>query len=277
MRISYLVHGVRFSIDAAGRVAAELSGAVMPPCVRKGCGARDGETTFVVRDEGAGFAVLRGRKLLWHAGSEAELIPWLEAEIVNWLLGQFRRHVQIHAAVVERRGRAVLIAGGPDAGKTSLACALGLAGWGVMTDEVALVEPRGSTVSSFPRAMLVKTGTARRLPELQHFQPRRVMLDEGLEPVRYVSPGSVGGKVKAKAKIAALAFPEWSRKPSVEALGEREALERLVQASFNMDRRPRLLVDTCVGLVRGARLLRVKVGALRESARALAEAMGAKR
>ena len=36
-------------------------------------------------------------------------------------------------------------------------------------------------VLSFPRAMLVKAGTARRLPELRRVAPRRVMLDEGLD------------------------------------------------------------------------------------------------
>lgn len=275
MRISYSLHGVRFSIEAGGLVADSIAATVMPACVRAR-GSR-GETRFAVRANGAAFAVVRGRKLLWHAASEAELIPWLEWEIVNWLLGKLRRYVQIHAAAVEQRGGAVLIAGPPDSGKTSLACALGLLGWCVMSDEVALIEPRGPAVLSFPRAMLVKSGTARRLPELRRVGPRRVVLDDGPESIRYVNAAALFRKIRKQAKISAIAFPEWSTRSFVEAMGEREALERLLEASFNADRRPKHTVDTCIGLVRNSRLLRVRIGKLCDAARALSGAMGAER
>jgi|GEM_PF-3197022 len=273
MNVRYSLHGVRFSIDADDRTADEIARVVMPACV-KVSRRRPGGSTFVVRSEGRGFSVRLGRRPLWRAKNKAELLPWLESEIVNWLLRRFRRYVHVHAAVVERRGRAVVLAGGPDAGKTSLACALGLAGWGVMSDEVALIEPRGLTAASFPRAMLVKSGTARRLPELRITEPRRVLLNEGMTSLRYVDPESLSGAAREQAKIAVVAFPEWSKKSAIVPVGEREAMERLLRASFNTGKCGKAAVDACVGLVRGATLFRVQTSGLREAPRLISEAMG---
>ncbi len=275
MKVTYVLHGVAFSVDADKSLAEKISRAVMPTCaVAAGSGRGP---AFTVRSENGQHAVHRGQKFLWSAASESELIPWLEAEVVNWLLRRFRRYVQVHAAVVQRRGRAALVVGGADAGKTSLACALALGGWGVMSDEVALVEPRDAMVACFPRAMLVRSGTARRLRELQRCRPRRVVLNDGPESIRYVSPDFAGGVVRQKARVVAVAFPEWSGRSSVEVIGEREALERMLQACFNTDRHPVVSIDTCVGLVRTSRLLRARVGKLREAAELLSEAIGAGR
>ena len=272
MKLGYAVSGVRFAIDADGSIAQEIARTVMP--VSRSAVPRGGPV-FAVRSDHGRFSVFRGRRRLWFAPSKAVLVPWLEAEVVQWLLGRLRRYVQLHAAAVERRGRAVVIAGGPESGKTSLACALGLAGWHVMSDEVALIEPRSSTVASFPRSMLVKSGTARRLPDLLRVKPHRVVLDDRPTAVRYVSPAFAGDKARGRAAVSALAFPVWSRRSSVGAIGERDALERLLRASFNTASRPALSVDTCVGLVRNAELFRVSIGKLRESARLLSEAVEA--
>jgi len=274
MTIRYNVHGVRFSIDADGPLAATIADAVMPASVRAGRSA-PGETAFAVRREGRRLRVDRGRRRLWDVSSEGELIPWLESEIVAWLLKKLRRYVPLHAAVAARRGRAVLLPGGPDAGKTSMACALALAGWAVMSDEVALVEPRALTVASFPRRMFVDAGTARRLPPLRGITPRRVTLERGRVSVRYVHPEFAGARIPDRAGIAALAFPEWSRRSSVSPMGEREALERLLGTLFNADRRPRPAVETCVKLVRNTPRFRLHIGKLGEAAFRLSEAVEA--
>ncbi|MFH1730704.1 MAG: hypothetical protein ABIF82_03505 [Planctomycetota bacterium] len=275
MTIHYAVQGVLFSIEVDWALDDDVADTVMPTCVLPGPICR--ATRFVVRRRHGSFSVSRAGRRLWSAASEAELIPWLESEIVNWLLKKLQRFVQLHAAAIERRGRAVLIAGPPDSGKTSLACALGLLGWGVMSDEVALIEPRAPAVLSFPRAMLVKAGTVRRLSSLRRFPRRRVLLEGGLESVRYVNITALCGNVTNRARVSTIAFPEWSRTSSVEPMGEREALERLVQTSLNAARRPKRTVDTCIGLVRNSKLLRVRIGKLCDAARALSDAMGAER
>ncbi len=273
MLIRYSLHDLAFAIEADEPIARDIADAVMPAC-RAGRQRGNAAGTFRVRNEGGRFQVFLRDRLLWHAGSRSELLPWLEAEVVAWLLKGFRRYVQVHAAVVQRRGRALVLAGASDAGKTSLACAMGMAGWGVMSDEVALVEPRSSAVASFPRAMLVKTGTVRRLPELRAMKARRVQLDSGLRIVRYVNPETIGGPVRERATVSAVAFPGRSANRRIEPLGETEAVERLLGLTFNTGGRRKTAVDTCVRLVRGSRLWFVGGCDLRENARMLAEVFG---
>ena len=275
MRLRYSLHGLRFAIDADDAAAELILHTIMPPCARAG-GRRSGKTAvFAVRCERGRLRVFRGRKPLWTVTSVAELQPWLESEVVGWLLHRFDPCVQLHAAVAEHCGRAVIIAGGPDSGKTSLACALALAGWSVMSDEVALLKPFSSIVASFPRAMLVKAGTVRRLPELRTIEPMRVALREGEVPVRYVSPAAFGHPPKSAARVRTVLFPNWSRTGALSPIGQREALERLLSASLNTARHPKVSLDTCVRLVSTVRLFRLQVRNLRESARLIAEALEA--
>jgi hypothetical protein len=273
MRISHALHGLRFAIEAHDALAGAVAEAVMPGCVRARARGRP-VTVFRVQDEGERWQLSRGGRRLWDAMSEAELIPWLEAEVVYWLLGRLRRYVQFHTAVIERNGSAVLIVGGPGSGKTSLACAAGQAGWGVMSDEVALVEPTARTVYSFPRALLVRPGTVRRLRGLGRFPARRVLLDEGPTRVRYVNPALLGGRARDRARIDALVFPSWGSRSAARPVGEREALERLLEACFSEEGDTKRSLDTCLRLVGSARRAAVRVGRLKRAVGVIAEAAG---
>jgi hypothetical protein len=275
MRVHYALHGVRCAIDAEPALAQQIAETVMPGCVRtRASGAP--QAAFGVKESGGAFVFHRGRRRLWEVETEAELIPWVESEVVNWLLSRFRRLVHVHASVVERSGRAVVIAGAPDCGKTSLACALGLAGWNVMGDEVALIRPRDRRVFAFPRAMLVKSGTARRLPELRDVPARTVWLEKGAERVRYVAPRRFG-RARASARIEAVVFPEWTRQESVSEIGELDALERLLRCTMNAEGAAGRAVKGCVEVVRQTRAFRLGVAKLADTAHLLSQAIGARR
>jgi len=271
MMLTYALHGVRFSVRADEPLVEEIRGSVMPPCLVSGGGRG---AAFAVERSGRRLRVSRGRQRLWTAASAAELVPWLEAEIVHWLLAKLGRYVQLHAAVVQRRGRAVLIAGGPESGKTSLACALGLAGWNVMSDEVALVEPGRRTVRSFPRVLMVRDGTARRLPGLSRVRPRRVALGGTPELVRYVSPEALGGPVRPRATIGALAFVERAGRSFVRPVGQTEAVEALLASAFGSGVGRRRCVATCIDLACAVPAYRVRVGHPRGAADALRRVCG---
>jgi hypothetical protein len=123
--------------------------------------------------------------------------------------------------------------------------------------------------------MLVKPVTARRLPRLERVEPRRVVLDDGPAWVRYMNPAEVGFPAPATAEVEAIVFPRWARRTRLVPLGERAALERLLAASF--DRRPKVTVETCVGLVRRAPSFTLSVGDLEQAAEQLAKAIEADR
>jgi hypothetical protein len=270
MRINYQLHHVRFAVEVDESLAGAIKATVMPDCVRTRPAGLP-RTVFTIRQSSAGFSLHRAGRRLWDTTSEMELIPWVEFEVTRWLLGRFRSFLQLHAAVVERGGRAVIIAGAPDSGKTSLACALGLTGWQVMGDEVALV--RRGEVLAFPRAMLVKAGTARRLAELRPVPARTVWLEQGAEKVRYVAPSHFG-KARTSARIVAVVFPEWARREAVGDIGALDALERLLGCSLNVERTADKTVKGCVDVARRTRAIRVGVAKLRDTAHLLTQAIG---
>lgn len=61
---------------------------------------------------------------------------------MNWCVSMHaNEYLKLHAAVVARDSRAIIMPGIPGAGKSTLCAALGLTGWRVLSDEHALIVP----------------------------------------------------------------------------------------------------------------------------------------
>lgn len=76
---------------------------------------------------------------------------------MNWCIAAFgHSFLTLHAAVLERNGRAVLLPGEPGAGKSTLTAALSLSGWRLLTDETALVDLETSIVWPVARPINLK-------------------------------------------------------------------------------------------------------------------------
>jgi HprK-related kinase A len=97
-------------------------------------------------------------------------VPMLESAI-NWCIGtRIARYLLIHAAGVERDGRAVVLPGDSGAGKSTLTTALVANGWRLLSDEVTIVDPRDGLLRPHPRPISLKNETidliADRYPQL---------------------------------------------------------------------------------------------------------------
>jgi len=73
-------------------------------------------------------------------------------------LGQ-RHFLLLHAAVVERDGKALVLTGVSGAGKSTLAALLSLRGWRLMGDEFALLDPATGLLHAFPRLVSLKNAS----------------------------------------------------------------------------------------------------------------------
>jgi len=83
-------------------------------------------------------------------------LPMVESAI-NWCIGRrVVRYLLIHAAVIEREGRAVVMPGVSGAGKSTLAAALIANGWRLLSDEVAIIDPRNGLLQPHPRPISLK-------------------------------------------------------------------------------------------------------------------------
>jgi hypothetical protein len=91
-----------------------------------------------------------------------ELFDALENIALLTVASQAREHLFVHAGVVARNGRAVLLPGRSGVGKTTLVRELTAAGWSCYSDEVAVLD-RDGLVHPFRRALRVRTpqGTQR--------------------------------------------------------------------------------------------------------------------
>ncbi|HEX8365075.1 MAG TPA: HprK-related kinase A [Allosphingosinicella sp.] len=149
-------------------------------------------------------------------------------------LGQ-KRFLLLHAATVERGGRAVILTGESGAGKSTLAALLGERGWRLMGDEFALLDCESGMLHPFPRAISLKNGSIEVM--------RKVAGEGRLGPVLEGTPKGTIRHLKPRpeaiarmtepAQPALILFPRFGAERAMRPVGPAEVFVRLTQASTN--------------------------------------------
>jgi HprK-related kinase A len=150
-------------------------------------------------------------------------------------LGQ-RRFLLLHAASVERDGKALILTGHSGAGKSTLAALLGERGWRLLGDEFALLDPRDGSLHPFPRAVSLKNESIRLFPDAgaDRLGPRLDGTPKG--SIRHLRPRAEAiARMAETARPALILFPGFGSdfEPAVRAVGAAEVFVRLTQASTN--------------------------------------------
>ena len=143
----------------------------------------------------------------------------------------WRRHLLLHAAVVERDGRALVMTGESGAGKSTLAALLATRGWRFMGDEFALLDPASGLLHAFPRLVSLKNqsvaavGGGRMGPWLR---------DTPKGDIRHlVPPADAIAAMDRPARPALILFPRFGEAAASQPMPPGEAFVRLTQASTN--------------------------------------------
>ena len=210
-------------------------------------------------DEGR-LSVQREGDVYRGARSCAELFQAVEWRLTEAFMEGLGAYCQLHAAVAVHRGRAIVLCGAPEAGKTSLVVGLALAGADFYSDEVALFHPERFDVHPFRRDLIVHRGTQKLIPELETSLPAwKVFPDYCCVPPRTVGGGGPCG---------ALVFPV--RKPGAAArwcvLGQTEAAGPLLEQSFNLWDRGEDTIEVIGRLVETCSARELVFGDAREAA-----------
>jgi len=85
-----------------------------------------------------------------------QAFPFLEWGL-NWCIAQTTlQFVVVHSAVIERGGNAAILPGPTGSGKSTLCAGLVMAGWRLLSDELALIDARTESVTPVPRPISLK-------------------------------------------------------------------------------------------------------------------------
>ncbi len=146
-----------------------------------------------------------------------------------------RQYLLLHAATVEKDGKALILTGESGSGKSTLSALLGEAGWRFMGDEFALIDPLTGFACPFPRpvslknesmAVMARQVDAARLGPLQAGTPKGDLR-------HLLPPADAIARMLEPARPVAILFPRFGYPSAVRDVGQAEAFVRLTQASTN--------------------------------------------
>lgn len=160
-----------------------------------------------------------------------------------------RRHLLLHAASVERDGRALLMTGVSGAGKSTLSMLLGEAGWRLMGDEFALLDVVSGRLHPFPRAISLKNEAIGLAIDAARLGPVLTGTPKGT--IRHLRPNADAvARMDEPATPALILFPRFGHTEAVRPVGPAEVFMRLTQASTNYVALGRSGFDALTRLVR---------------------------
>jgi HprK-related kinase A len=150
-------------------------------------------------------------------------------------LGEQRR-LLIHAAAVERGGKAVILPGESGSGKSTLAAMLGEAGWRLMADEFVMIDLDSGLALPFPRAISLKNSAIvameARIVDPARFGPPLSGTPKG--ELRHLRPNAEAiARMDEPARPALVLFPSYGFEPASDGVSKSELFARLTEGSTN--------------------------------------------
>ncbi|HET7380445.1 MAG TPA: HprK-related kinase A [Gaiellales bacterium] len=171
--------------------------------------------------------------------AEPLAVPMLEWFLNSLALTHAHQYVMLHAAVVERDGRAAVLPGWPGSGKSTLCAALVHRGWRLLSDEFGLLRPGDTRLVPWPRPLSLKEAS---IDAVQRFTPapRIGPIVEETSKGRVAQlrpPGDSVRRATEPAEPAWIVFPKYQDKAptTVTPLTRSRAYMRLADNSPNVE------------------------------------------
>jgi HprK-related kinase A len=194
---------------------------------------------------------------------------------LNWCVGNFaHQFVVIHAATLERHGRALLMPAPPGSGKSTLCAALVGRGWRLLSDEFALIDLASGAATPIPRPVALKDASVALIrawaPEA--FLGPEVDNNEG-ERVAYMRPPSESVRNTASAVPGSIVIPQFvaGSRTRVDPIPRARALMHLADSSFNYSLHGRPGFERLADIVDRAPCCTIRYSNLEEGFRAVGD------
>lgn len=146
----------------------------------------------------------------------------------------------IHAAVVEKNGRAAILPAPPGSGKSTLCAALVNRGWRLLSDELALVRLTDGQIAPLPRPVSLKNAS---IDIIQAYEPSalfsRKVFDTIKGTIAHMKPSAESIRRTAEtARPAWIVFPKWvaGAPTSLTPMSKASGFMSVVENAFNYSR-----------------------------------------
>ena len=167
-----------------------------------------------------------------------QAMPMLEWGL-NWVISSHAHdHFILHAAVVERDGRALVLAADPGSGKSTLCAALVHSGWRLLSDELALVSLSDGLIDPIVRPISLKNAS---IDIVRALGPEVVISetchDTAKGSVAHMRPPTASVEaMDQRVRAAMLVFPKFGAGSPLRSVAEgpAHALVELTRHAFNV-------------------------------------------
>ena len=217
--------------------------------------------------------VVRDGAATWSGDDPAQVPPYLAWAISDAALQHLRTsYLLFHGGAAAYRDRGLILPASSQSGKTTLVAGLLSAGFQYYSDDVVVLEPDTLELVPFAKCLNIKGGARGALASLYPRLEEAPHLGVGGESIWYLPPPETalpGGPVPVRYVVV----PSYA--PGVETaltpIARSEALQCLVQQSFNLGAQGTQGMEQVVQLLRGAACFALSVGDLERAVRLLRE------
>ena len=162
------------------------------------------------------------------------LLEWM----LNWCVsGSANAYLIIHAAVVEKNGRAMVLPAPPGSGKSTLCAALASRGWRLLSDELTLIRLDDGLVAPLARPVSLKNASISVMkayaPEAQFTRSAMATTKGTVAHVK--APDASVARNDEPARIAWVVFPKYQDGAplTLTPIARARAFMRVAENAFN--------------------------------------------
>ncbi|MCC6472716.1 MAG: HprK-related kinase A [Burkholderiales bacterium] len=189
----------------------------------------------------------------------------------NWCIANHcHQYVMIHAAVMERDDRALVMAAPPGSGKSTLCAGLVCSGWRLLSDELALIDPDRLALIPVPRPISLKNAS---IEVIRRYAPDGVIgpaaHDTHKGTVAHLrAPEASVLRAGEPARPGWVVFPRWEAGAPARLAPRTKAraVLGLMENSFNYSNLARRAFDTLTRLVDRSDCFDFSYGVLEDAA-----------
>lgn len=198
-----------------------------------------------------------------------QAFPLLEWGL-NWCVtAHCVKYLALHAAVVERNGRALILPAPPGSGKSTLCAGLINRGWRLLSDELALIDPASVMLTPNPRPVSLKNAS---IDIIRSFAPDAVFSRAVHETVKgrvaHMRPlAEAVDRSNEPARPGWVVLPQYvaGQAARLEPMPKAEMLLRMAENSFNYATHGQRGFEVLAGVVDQSDCYRFSYGSLDEA------------